>query len=364
MPGLRQSSPDVQAVRRRAEGGEPGQCHVHGLAGRDAERGRVPMIGRVQTEAADRHRIGTGHGDHLRCVAGSRLAHPRHGPGVVEAEPQFDVELHRPRHPHHPADDVGAIDPHLRVGIDRHEVVYLRNTGRGVPPGDEDERVIVVMTRRPHPLHRSQRPRTVIRITEQHGEHRRGVQPWKAQPVDAAVTGDERGGTTVAEHRIVRNRSRHTAMLARPRPSHATGRRGGLRSARRRRWERWPVTWAALPRIRRPAFSAAPPAPRREGRRQPASATRSAPPPTGMRSAAAVSSETTSGRRRPRTSLSSAPLTGPTGRATTEIAHRRAAPRRPRVHAVLTFIETAWRHHASPHPRRRRSPPGVTLPAG
>ena len=210
VPGPAQGPGHVQRFRNRPEGREPGQREVDALPRGHPDGRRVPVPVRMQPEATQHECVRAGHRDQFRRVVGAGLPDPGHRPGVVEPDPQVDVELDGPGHADHAADEVGAIDVRVRIGAGRHGVVHLGDPGGGHPAGDQDEAVPVVAPGRPGVVRaRPQPPAAVIGAAEQRGEHRRRVESRQAEPVDPARARHQRRGAAVAEQRVVLDRRDH-----------------------------------------------------------------------------------------------------------------------------------------------------------
>lgn len=167
------------------------------------------VIGCPQLRSA--HDDGIGAGDRyepvtvfVRC-----LAHPGEGLRVVEAE----TKVH---HHWHPAPNTGDATDHVGSAIAvRHEVGDLHLSLRRHPPGHEDEGVCFVPSRRRYDLASGgEQPPPVVLGAEERSEGRRGVESWKTEPVDAAVTPDQTGGVAVADQGIVLNLQSHILSLA------------------------------------------------------------------------------------------------------------------------------------------------------
>lgn len=214
LAGLCRRPVHLQRFRHRAERREPGQGQRHALAGADLERSPVPVPVGVQSDAAQDDGVRTRHRDQFGCPLGAALPDPGDGPGVVEANAQVDTEGDRSGDPDHPADQIGALDGGTRVRPDRHEVVHLGHPGRRSPPGHQDERVAVVAADGPgRVVGRSQPPHPVVRIAEQRGEHRRGVEPGQAEPADVTIARHQRRRAAVAQQGEVLDRSHHAPDL-------------------------------------------------------------------------------------------------------------------------------------------------------
>jgi len=182
----------------------------------DAVHGQVGVAG---TE----HRTAFGQLDLVRCAA------------VIEPGLQLDPEPHLA--PHH-ADAAHQPVPLGRRGPgDRHEVVDLTHPIRGHEPGDQDggvgeikllADVVVAVGRDP--------AMTALVRVEQGREHAGGVEPGRAEPVDAAIGGHEGRGLQVTDQPVVTDVgvARQLTLLVRSvncspwraRPGHASLLRG------------------------------------------------------------------------------------------------------------------------------------------
>ena len=179
----------------RLVGGEPAKDEGHAVALGDGERRhRAQVAALVLDGSAQEHRVGAGDGEE-RPV---ERAHPGHDRAVVEAEHEL--------HPHLDA-SADALDDAHEVGLRlarRHEVDEPHGTVVRLELGLEDERVAAVLAaRRAELARRLDRPVAVLRVAEQRGEERARVEARQAQPVDGAVTADERGRLQVADEPVV-----------------------------------------------------------------------------------------------------------------------------------------------------------------
>lgn len=208
----------VECERGPVVGRVPGQGELAHLPRADPERAGMGMIGRSQRSSPDDHGVGT---RHRRQRVGRVVAvHPRHGPGVVEAQPKLVTELDRAAHPDDAADHVNPAHHVEVVLVDGHEVVHLGLASvRGLPAGDQHERVAVVAAHRARSgVGRTQLPTALLVAAEQRAEHRAGVVAGQAEPVDRPVARHQRRGAAIAQQRIVLDRCGH----------HATVPRGGM----------------------------------------------------------------------------------------------------------------------------------------
>ena len=124
---------------------------------------------------------------------------------VVEARLHLDVELHRPAHHHDAADEPVAV--HVRLHLDRHEVLHLPHAAGREEARDEDVRVREVeLLRRPLVARRAQGVVAAAVLVEDRAEHARRVERRAAVPVDRAVRADERDRVQVADQSVLGDR--------------------------------------------------------------------------------------------------------------------------------------------------------------
>ena len=179
----------------RLVGGEPAKDEGDAVAFRDGERRhRAHVAALVLDGRAQEHRVGAGDGEE----GSVERAHPGHDRAVVEAEHEL--------HPHLDTSTDSFDDPHeigLRLAR-RHEVDEPHGTVVGLQLGLQDERVAPVLAaRRAELARRLDRPVAVLCVAEQCGEERARVEARQAQPVDGAVTADERSRLEVADEPVV-----------------------------------------------------------------------------------------------------------------------------------------------------------------
>ena len=116
------------------------------------------------------------------------------GAPVVESRRDAHSESHLAADTHHSPHDAGAV-----LGIvwsrDRHEVLDLGHTVVAHEAGHQDVGVgQIELPGRHIPIDLLYRPRAATLGVEQRTEDARGVEPGAAEPVDASVDPDHRGG--------------------------------------------------------------------------------------------------------------------------------------------------------------------------
>jgi len=138
-----------------------------------------------------------------------RLAHPGKGLCVTETEAQVHHHRHTAPDARYPSDHVG---PSITMG---HEVSDLDLAVGGDPAGHEDEGIFFIPSgRRQDRRGGSQQPAAVVFRAEQRTEGGGGVEPGKAEPVDAAVAPDECRSVTVSDQGVVLNAQSHGHIVA------------------------------------------------------------------------------------------------------------------------------------------------------
>src|SRR6185312_8705041 len=165
--------------------------------------GQVELGGDVVAVALERHvrrqsqreRGGVEDGPALVELHLVRLA------GGVEARPALEPEAHLAAHRHHLAHQPAGV---ARVAVDRHEVVHLADAVGGHEAGDEDVRVgEVELAHGVAAVHRRDPPEAALVGVEDRREHAGRIEPRAAEPVDGAVSADERDAVQVADHAVL-----------------------------------------------------------------------------------------------------------------------------------------------------------------
>ena len=167
------------------------------------------MIGCGEPHAPHDDGIGPGLGVQHGSGVIATLAHPRRRPRVVEPHAQGRLEGDLALDPDVAAHEVGAVhvgvSPARQVRRRRDErFVHFGRARRGLPAGDEHERVaVVVALDRGIPILRTQLPPPLLVATEQRPEDARRVVARRAEPVDRAGARNERARAAIAQQGIV-----------------------------------------------------------------------------------------------------------------------------------------------------------------
>ncbi len=166
----------------------------------------VRRVGGDQTRSAQDDGIRTRDRQDRVGVTVTHLPHPRHGRGS-RRQPHLADEVDGSRDPH----DRGRAPRRPRRSAWRRR---RRRCGPRSPTGHEHERVAVVAAGGPRVGVGGPQRTTTVRVVAQRAEHRAAVVARQAQPVDAARGGHQRGGTAIAQDRVVLDRSGHPRIMA------------------------------------------------------------------------------------------------------------------------------------------------------
>ena len=112
---------------------------------------------------------------------------------IVEARLDLETEPQSPTHPDH------APDQPLRATAHRHEILNLAHTLPREKPRDQDIgfRKVELLARSAR-IHRRDPVKAASIAIQQRPEHTRPVEPIRREPIDRAVTADQRRGAQVA----------------------------------------------------------------------------------------------------------------------------------------------------------------------
>ena len=132
---------------------------------------------------------------------------------VVEPRLDLELELHRA------ADDDDApeqpVPVHVRLVLDRHEVLHLAHAAVGEEARDQDVRVREVeLLGVPAVTGGPQREEAALVLVEDRAEHARRVERRAAVPVDRPVRADERDRVQVADQSVLGDREVVPLVLA------------------------------------------------------------------------------------------------------------------------------------------------------
>ncbi len=193
--GLLESVLGIHGFWQRLVRGSPGQDERDTVALLDRElrvRAEIPAL--EIDWRSHRDRVRAGDGDE-RFVDRSN---PRDDGAVVETEHQLHEHVHASVDALHDADDIGGL------AARRHEVDQAHGARTRLELGLQHERVApIAAPGRVELALGLDRPVPVLGVAEQRGEDRPRVEARQAEPVDAAVTADERGGLEIADQSVV-----------------------------------------------------------------------------------------------------------------------------------------------------------------
>ena len=205
--GVQQRLLGIHPLGRRAVRGVPRQHERHAVARADVELGHGVEVPAFEL---DRRREEEG----VRACDCEQPVLAPADPGDDRAVVEPDGQAHPHRHASgdalDDADDVGRLAPR------RHEVDQADRAVLGVELRLEDERVVPVgPARRRDRGCGGERPPTVLLVAEERREAGAGVEAREAEPVDAAVTRDERRRLEVADEAVVLDPLGHDGTLSR-----------------------------------------------------------------------------------------------------------------------------------------------------
>ncbi len=197
----------VRVLGQILVGREPGEDERHAVAGSDVELG---LGMEVPADEVDRRREEECIRARHRMEALVSPAHPGDDRAIVE--PDAQTHLHRDS----PLDALDDAHDVRRLPARRHEIDQAHDAFVAGELRLEDERVAAVSPPRRGDVRRGpERPSAVLLVAEERGEARARVEARKAEPVDAAMTRDERSGLQVADEAVVLDQCGHACTLSR-----------------------------------------------------------------------------------------------------------------------------------------------------